>query len=118
MSFRAFVTAGTRSPNGAASFPRQRNRQPLSFSFRRTDDYLSVSSSDAQFRRGVPDLTMQQFLLYRSCYSKEAPLILRARARPYRKLLRPAVLQTGFIQRVGPLAPRLPLAHNCRRTQR
>jgi hypothetical protein len=42
----------------------------------RTDDYLSAAASDAKFRGGAADLTMQQFLSYRSRYSEEAPLIL------------------------------------------
>jgi hypothetical protein len=41
-----------------------------------TDQYLSASSCDAKFRCGAADLTMQQFLSYRSRYSEEAPLIL------------------------------------------
>ena len=42
----------------------------------RSDEYLCASSSGCKYRCGAADLTMQQFLSYRSRYSEEAPLIL------------------------------------------
>ena len=49
---------------------------PISFLSCRTDDYLCAASFNSKFRCGAADLTMQQFVSYRSCYSEEAPLIL------------------------------------------